>query len=275
MLVRLISGILLLVILAVVMVSGGWLLFGFTLLISLIGFQELIKATGVRTDPQKYSPVEMVGYIGIVAYYVLLFVRGMDAFSLFPVILTIMGMMLVYVLAFPKYEASRIMAAGFSFLYAPVFLSFIYLTRLLPHGIYLVWLIFCGSWASDTCAYVVGMLFGRHKLAPILSPKKTIEGSVGGILGAALIGYLYAYILCRFGNTEVTDAILWAFPAISAIGALLSQIGDLAASGIKRNHNIKDYGKLIPGHGGIMDRFDSVIVTAPLIYYCSMLFLHL
>lgn len=275
MLVRLISGILLLVILAVVMVSGGWLLFGFTLLISLIGFQELIKATGVRTDPQKYSPVEMVGYIGIVAYYVLLFVRGMDAFSLFPVILTIMGMMLVYVLAFPKYEASRIMAAGFSFLYAPVFLSFIYLTRLLPHGIYLVWLIFCGSWASDTCAYVVGMLFGRHKLAPVLSPKKTIEGSVGGILGAALIGYLYAYILCRFGTTDVTDAILWAFPAISAIGALLSQIGDLAASGIKRNHNIKDYGKLIPGHGGIMDRFDSVIVTAPLIYYCSMLFLHL
>ena len=167
------------------------------------------------------------------------------------------------------------MAAGFSFLYAPVFLSFIYLTRLLPHGIYLVWLIFCGSWASDTCAYVVGMLFGRHKLAPVLSPKKTIEGSVGGILGAALIGYLYAYILCRFGTTDVTDAILWAFPAISAIGALLSQIGDLAASGIKRNHNIKDYGKLIPGHGGIMDRFDSVIVTAPLIYYCSMLFLHL
>lgn len=275
MLVRLISGILLLVILAVVMVSGGWLLFGFTLLISLIGFQELIKATGVRTDPQKYSPVEMVGYIGIVAYYVLLFVRGMDAFSLFPIILTIMGMMLVYVLAFPKYDASRIMAAGFSFLYAPVFLSFIYLTRLLPHGIYLVWLIFCGSWASDTCAYVVGMLFGRHKLAPVLSPKKTIEGSVGGILGAALIGYLYAYILCRFGTTDVTDAILWAFPAISAIGALLSQIGDLAASGIKRNHNIKDYGKLIPGHGGIMDRFDSVIVTAPLIYYCSMLFLHL
>ena len=94
-----------------------------------------------------------------------------------------------------------------------------------------------------------------------------------GILGAALIGYLYAYILCRFGTTDVTDAILWAFPAISAIGALLSQIGDLAASGIKRNHNIKDYGKLIPGHGGIMDRFDSVIFTAPMIYYLVVLLL--
>ena len=112
-------------------------------------------------------------------------------------------------------------------------------------------------------------------MAPVLSPKKSIEGAVGGVAGAALIGFLYAWGLQKAGVTAVSDDAIWAFPLISGVGAVLSQLGDLAASGIKRDHNIKDYGRLIPGHGGIMDRFDSVIVTAPLIYYLCIILLEL
>ena len=150
-------------------------------------------------------------------------------------------------------------------------LSFIYLVRELPHGIYTVWMIFISSWICDTCAYAVGMLFGKHKLAPVLSPKKSIEGAIGGVAGAALVGLIYAMVLKNAGISQ--SNLLWVFPVISAVGAVISQVGDLAASAVKRNFGIKDYGKLIPGHGGIMDRFDSVVFTAPMIYYLAVLLL--
>lgn len=275
MLTRLISGIILLILLGVTMFCGGWVLFGATLLISLIGFQELIKATHVRPDEKKMCGVELVGYIGIIAYYILLALPQAKDFLMAVILLTIMCMMLVYVFAFPKYNAGQIMAAAFSFIYAPILLSYIYRTRMMENGIYIVWLVFIASWACDTCAYFFGVLFGKHKLAPVLSPKKSIEGSIGGIFGSAVVGFLYAFVLYKSGVTFVEGDVLRAFPIIAAVGSVLSQIGDLAASGIKRNNDIKDYGKLIPGHGGIMDRFDSVIVTAPLIYYGAMLLLHL
>ena len=105
------------------------------------------------------------------------------------------------------------------------------------------------------------MLIGKHKMAPVLSPKKSIEGAVGGIAGAVFLGVLYAWL---------TKGNLISYGIICGIGALISMVGDLAASAIKRNQNIKDYGNLIPGHGGILDRFDSVIFTAPIIYYLAV-----
>ena len=264
MLTRLISGILLLIILAFAMSNGGIVLYALTLFISLVGFSELVKATNVRKEEKKPSGIEIVGYLGIVAYYIVRYLTDSDTYALLAIILTIMGMMLVYVLTFPKYHAQQVMSAGFSFLYCPVLLSYIYMTRNLTQGIFLVWLIFSASWGCDTCAYAVGKLLGKHKLAP-----------VGGVAGAALIGFLYAWGLQKAGVTAISDDAIWAFPLISGVGAVLSQLGDLAASGIKRDHNIKDYGRLIPGHGGIMDRFDSVIVTAPLIYYLCIILLEL
>ena len=156
------------------------------------------------------------------------------------------------------------MAAFFGVIYVAVMLSFIYLTRNLPDGKFLVWLIFLCSWGCDTCAYCVGMLIGKHKMAPVLSPKKSIEGAVGGVAGAALLGVIYA---------TATHGKMAEYAVICAVGALISMVGDLAASAIKRNQNIKDYGKLIPGHGGILDRFDSVIITAPVIYYLAKMIL--
>ena len=109
------------------------------------------------------------------------------------------------------------------------------------------------------------MLLGKHKLAPVLSPKKSIEGAVGGVIGSALLGLAYG---AYFGHCmeEVANPIA-ACAIACAIAAVISQIGDLAASAIKRNHQVKDYGTLIPGPGGILDRFDSMMFTAPAIYF--------
>ena len=108
-------------------------------------------------------------------------------------------------------------------------------------------------------------------MAPKLSPKKSIEGAVGGVAGAALLTALYCTILRQQMGTDVKEICILS--AIAAVAGLISMVGDLCASAIKRNYDIKDYGHLIPGHGGILDRFDSMIITAPIIYYLSYYFL--
>ena len=174
--------------------------------------------------------------------------------------------MAVYVFTYPIFTAEQVMAVFFGFFYVSVMLSYVYQTRMLAEGAVLVWLIFLSSWGCDTCAYCVGMLIGKHKMAPVLSPKKSIEGAVGGVVGAALLGVIYAV---------ATHGAMLEYAVICGVGALISMVGDLAASAIKRNQGIKDYGKLIPGHGGILDRFDSVIFTAPVIYYLAKMILGL
>ena len=155
----------------------------------------------------------------------------------------------------------------FCLLYAPVMLAFTYLTRELPQGLYLVWLILISAWGCDTCAYVVGVLIGKKKIFPNLSPKKSLEGCIGGVVGTVIIATLYGYFFVEATFPDKKVAPLIAI--ICGFGAVCSMVGDLAASAIKRNFGIKDYGKLIPGHGGIMDRFDSMIVTAPLVYFLA------
>ncbi len=122
------------------------------------------------------------------------------------------------------------------------------------------------SWGNDTCAYFTGVFLGKHKMTPKLSPKKTYEGAIGGVVGATLLGFGYGFAI----SSKMSDVLVhpvYTFAIASFIGAFLSIFGDLAASAIKRNHDVKDYGKLIPGHGGIMDRFDSAIFTAPVVYW--------
>ena len=137
-----------------------------------------------------------------------------------------------------------------------------------------MWLIIIGAWGCDTCAYVIGKMLGKHHLSQ-LSPKKTWEGCIGGVLGAGLLGFCFA---CFFPYRDLfifTPKV--AFPLIIMVSAVISQFGDLTASAIKRNYEIKDYGKIIPGHGGILDRFDSVIFVAPFVYYLLVLtsYIHL
>ena len=253
---RLISGIVLMAITIALMVYGSYPLFWVIAAISVIGLFELYRAVGM----EKTLPA-VVGYISSIIIDILILD---DAYSylLMWFVLTLMVLMACYVIAYPKYNSEQMTMLFFGLIYVTVMLSFVFKVRFVANGILYVWLIFIGAWGSDTCAYCVGKLCGKHKLPSKLSPNKTIEGCVGGIVGAALIGFLFALAFFT-KNTEYW----WKFAAIGGVSSIISQIGDLTASAIKRNHDIKDYGKLIPGHGGILDRFDSIIFIAPVVYY--------
>ena len=266
---RLASGIVMVIVALLVMGFGGIPLVLTLLAISLIAYRELTKALKCATDERKLNALEIIGLIGVVAYYAALYFSGDAVMLLMCIVAVFMAEMFLYVVTFPKYRAEQVVGAVFAFLYAPLMLSFVYLTRMCPQGIYIVWLILISSWGCDTCAYAVGMLIGKKKIFPVLSPKKSLEGCVGGVLGAALIGGLYGFFFVENAFPEQT--VMWIIAFICAVGAVMSMVGDLAASAIKRNNNIKDYGKLLPGHGGIMDRFDSMIVTAPMIYFLTIL----
>jgi phosphatidate cytidylyltransferase len=134
--------------------------------------------------------------------------------------------------------------------------------RYIEMGNYLFYLIFIGSWCTDSFAYFVGVAIGKHKLIPQVSPKKTVEGAIGGVLGSVIGFLIYGVCINHFAGVDVN----YIGMAVSAAGiAVVSQLGDLITSFIKREQGIKDYGKVLPGHGGIMDRFDSIIAVAPII----------
>ncbi len=260
--IRLVSGGILIVAALEVLIIGGYLLYFTTLVLALVGLFELYRALGIHNKKKGTNALEIVGYAVTVMYFLVIAVD--DTISVHATSILIIGliaMLFVYVFTYPHYQYNQIMEAYFGIIYVSVMLSYVYQTRMLENGVYLVWLIFICSWGCDTCAYCAGRLFGKHKMAPVLSPKKTMEGAVGGVAGAAAIGALYAYF---------TGGPVLAYIIISAVGALISMVGDLSASAIKRNAGIKDYGTLIPGHGGVLDRFDSVIFTAPIIYYLAI-----
>lgn len=255
---RTISGIVLVIIALVTIILGDDVLLVTIGAISLIGFYELAKVFEME-----WKLPGIIGYAAAIAYYVMLRLELSEYLLMFFILYLIL-LLAAYVLTFPKFKADDIMAVFFGMFYVVLMLSYIYQVRMMEDGKYIVWLIFLCSWGCDTCAYLAGVMFGKHKMAPVLSPKKSVEGGIGGVAGAALLGFLYACVFkenISLGNPTIL------FPIVCAVGGMISQIGDLAASGIKRNHDIKDYGKLIPGHGGILDRFDSVIITAPIIYY--------
>ncbi len=261
---RLLSGVILTLIALITIISGGDILFGTILLISIIGMTELYKIFDIHK-----KLLGITGYVALAGYFALIRF-GMVDWVTCMVIGFLILIMAIYVFCYPKYHSEHVMLAFFGLFYVGIMLSYVYQTRMLSGGVFLVWLIFICSWGCDTSAYCVGMLLGKHKLAPVLSPKKSIEGAVGGVVGAALLGVLYGLCVNHFAGAGVN---LISYAIISAVGAVISQVGDLAASGIKRNHDIKDYGRLIPGHGGILDRFDSVIITAPIIYYLAVFML--
>ncbi|MGO5027584.1 phosphatidate cytidylyltransferase [Candidatus Agathobaculum pullicola] len=127
-------------------------------------------------------------------------------------------------------------------------------------GQFIVLLPLLAAWGADTCALFAGMFFGKHKLAPVVSPKKTVEGAVGGVIGGAVLVLLVVLLM---NVTLGLKMPLWAAVVLGAVGAMLGEIGDLSFSVIKRQTGIKDYGHIFPGHGGVLDRFDSVLFVAP------------
>ncbi|MCI6858800.1 MAG: phosphatidate cytidylyltransferase [Eubacterium sp.] len=256
---RLLSGIVLVIIAFVTLYFGGFPTFFVVAAISLIGVFELLRVIHMEK-----SPLGVIVYSGSILYYLLLLL-GLEQYVLPLALLVLIMLIAVYVFTFPKYEISSVAISFFALFYVTVMLSCIYRIRMLTDGGYMVVLVFLSAWGNDTLAYCTGRLIGRHKMSPILSPKKTIEGAAGGVIGAGLLGCLYGVFASHY--LSVNYNLIASFGIICAVGGLISIIGDLGASAIKRNYEIKDYSHLIPGHGGILDRFDSIIFTAPIIYY--------
>lgn len=268
MLKRLLTSILLLPIFIVLILLGGIYLRVAIIILSLVGMNEIYIALS-----KENKNVHIIGYIFCVFYNLMIeeqLTRGLYVTtSLFIVIL------LIFLVV--NYEKVNIMDCAvtmFGFYYVSFLLSNIYLVREFPqYGLFFVWLIFICAWASDTGAYFVGVNLGKHKLIPSLSPKKTIEGTIGGIVSAGLIALLYGVVLWVFYG--LTSNLVWFLAIIGVIGAILSQLGDLTASAIKRYTGIKDFGSVLPGHGGIIDRFDSVLFTAPVVYLTMRILLYM
>ena len=167
------------------------------------------------------------------------------------------------------------------------FYSFIRLKELLPveqfgyDAVFFILLILCFAWGGDTCAYFAGRAFGKHKLAPVVSPNKTVEGAIGGVIGSVVIGLLatiiYSALSGRFASltVAVTARHYIIIAAMGAVASVLGILGDLFASAVKRQAGIKDYGTIFPGHGGILDRFDSVMFIAPFVSIAVRYFFYL
>lgn len=258
---RLLSGIVLVILALLLIITGGNVLLVSMAVLSLVGLFELYRVLKIHNSLLGY-----LGYLTVILYYADLKLHFLPDMMLL-VVGALILILAAFVIRYPHYDATQMMGAFFGIVYVGVLVSYVYQTRMLPLGNVLVWLIFLSSWGCDTCAYCAGMLFGKHKMTPLLSPKKTVEGAIGGVCGSVLLTLLYGVIMGRF--VEIDSKAMVVMGVIALFGSLISMVGDLAASAIKRNYDVKDYGKLIPGHGGILDRFDSVFFTAPIVYFLA------
>lgn len=250
---RIISGIVM-VPLALVLYFGGIPLIIAALIIAFVGTDEFYKgwkALGVE-------PCRNLAFCMTALLYIGHFVFGPSmtfimAWTILSIILS-----MVYGWDIVKRGPYDAIATMCGILYIVLFSYHIVLIDTTPYR-NMIWLVALAAFGSDVMAYFTGVFLGKHKMAPNLSPKKTIEGAIGGIAGSA--------ILCGlFGKFVMPEYIIHCM-LIGVLGALVAMSGDLTASAFKRKMGIKDYGNLIPGHGGIMDRFDSIIFVAPAVYY--------
>lgn len=246
---RTITGLILVLLTVFIAINGGTIMAFFTFLLSIIGLREFYNAV----EGDNVHPIKPVGYISCLFF--LFNWLGAERFSL------------LFILYFTLIISSIFFISNEDItLYdmSITTLGIVYIPYLFQHILYLggsvyIWLVFIIAWGTDTFAYTVGNLFGNKKLCPKLSPNKTVEGSIGGILGSVLLTCLYTKIL---GINPI-----WKYIILSILGSIVAQLGDLTASKIKRISKVKDFGFIIPGHGGVLDRFDSILFTAPLVYY--------
>lgn len=252
---RIISGVIGFLILFTVVLMGGPLLTVSGLLISLIGLYEFNNAMNKING---LKPIKCINYILTIILYILIVI---DKQNLFMLLLSAYTISLLCILVIDnKTKIADIAITALGALYIPFLISHI---TLLTGSIY-IWIIFITAWGTDTFAYFVGVTIGKRKLCPNLSPNKSIEGSIGGILGSLGVTLLFSYYF------KLESIFLLAI--LSIVCSILAQFGDLTASRIKRLANIKDFGNIMPGHGGILDRFDSILFTAPIVYYYMVIF---
>lgn len=237
-------------------------------IISLIALYEFYGVTNII---KKNFIFALTGFVFSVlaTYGVVKYDIGALLYLPFALIGYIFISMILMVFTHKKSTFSENSAAFMGTLYISIFFMHMLLIRQLEMGKILIWVLFICAWSTDTFAYFAGRFFGKHKLCPNVSPKKTVEGAIGGILGSVVCTFLYVYIISKVNNFGAN--YMYAL-ILSIVASVFSQLGDLSASCIKRDNNAKDYGHLIPGHGGILDRFDSCLLIAPLVYYILLYF---
>lgn len=236
----------------------GSYLFFFTLFLALVGFREY-KQSFKNVNIKVF---EYAGYFVTLLYFAAL-AYNLEMRYLGFIIAFYVIFMLAYEVMFNKNNIVGIAISLFGFFYITFLFSHLIFIDRLPQAEILLWLPVLTASGTDTTSYFVGVNLGKHKLCPKVSPKKTVEGAIGGIAGSILIALLFGVIINNIGYVIP----LYHFVVIGLLCGITSQLGDLSASYIKRFCGVKDYGKLIPGHGGILDRFDSILFTAPTIYY--------
>jgi phosphatidate cytidylyltransferase len=245
---------------------GGWFFNLSLIAAALIGTRELYAAfinKGLR--PQPWS-----GYAAVVLFYLqhLYFGGRHDFIFIMAAVVCFLSLPVWFSSVRPIDTAVTMLG----FFYPSVILVGALLLLDIPfiHRNVLLILTLIGTFMTDTFAFFVGSKFGRRKLCPAISPKKTVEGSIGGLLGSIFTVLLVGIVLNRVYNSNVN---IMHFAAIGLLGGVFSQLGDLSASVIKRYCGIKDYGSIMPGHGGILDRIDSLLFVIPAVYIYALLFL--
>ena len=232
------------------------------IVISLIGVYEYNKAFKMAG----YNPISWIGYLGCLTLFSMGgIVENADKILCIRIALpAILICIFSYaILTNLKFNIIDVMITCFSLVLIPFMFSFIKLILMMENGRLLIWYVLLGAFVSDIAAYFIGSKFGKRKLCPDISPKKTVEGSIAGII-AVVISYIILTIVANNYFGLNINMILAIFSGI--IAAIVGQFGDLTASAIKRFCKIKDFGSLMPGHGGILDRLDSIMFVAPVIY---------
>lgn len=256
---RIISGAVLTVIVTVAGLIGGPLLLAGCLALSIVGLKEYNSCLNIKDE----SFIK-TGYAACIIYYLMLLYVGKKALYI-GTAGGFLAYMVIHIKKYPEYSFGETVKGFSGFIWIPMLMSFLYLARISKGGFALYVLLFISSWLGDTFAYSIGRRFGEHKMTPMLSPNKSWEGFAAEIAGVTLIGLVYG-ICVRKAFIDYRLPILTCL--VSAMfGSLLSVAGDLTASALKRECGIKDYGTLIPGHGGVLDRFDSILFTAPFVYF--------
>lgn len=247
---RAFTGIILLILLYGIIFGSRLSLFIMVLVISSIGIFELLTAMSLDRKTLFFATILSNILIQYFAYQ-------QDTTGIISAYaLTILGLFIVFTFS-SRLETIEMFSSMLALLYISLLLSFLLLFPV-DKQIYIL-LVFLGSWGSDTFAYIFGMLFGKHTLAPKISPKKTIEGSVGGMLASIVLALVLRPLLFpELGILKLAFAMI--------ITSIIGQTGDLFASKIKRKYDIKDFGWILMGHGGILDRFDSVIFASPTVW---------
>jgi len=238
---------------------GGFLLSAIILVIAILGVLEmgrLWKKVGIRM----WIPGAVVGS----AFYVVDAHTG-GGFLGAALFLTLAAGAVYLISVYPAFSFADMAATIFSPIYTGWLLAHLIDLRQLPGGVHFVLLVLAVTWSTDTFAYFVGINLGKHKLAPVLSPGKSVEGAVGGALGSIIIALAIGLLY--------NSMPLLHYPVIGLLAGITGQAGDLLESAFKRMSGVKDSGNLIPGHGGILDRFDSLFLTGPVVYYYVKLFI--